>query len=372
MKLLRKHWRAAWVTLAVLATTGLVTLTTKINFTATAAPTTKGDIGMDITTGIPSFFTSAAVNIARAVDVQTFTGNGTWTKPDNGLWTEVVCIGGGGGGGSGAKTAATSGGGGGGMGGAVSKQGFPTSALGATETVTVGAGGAGGAAVSAATTAGNDGTVGGVSSFGSKLTADGGPFGPGGNAAGTSAVTVLYGAGLMNGTTPTMTGVALAPACPDTFSPSLGAPIGQAGGSACSCNNTAALYASAQGAGFVTPFIAPPFCGAGGGSTTNLTAQNGGAAAAWSIGYTLAAAAAGTTPGGAGAAGGATDTNVARGGGGGAGGAGRLSGGNGGNGGAGGLYGGGGGGGGGAINAQGNSGAGGAGATGICQVVTYF
>ena len=52
-----------------------------------AEPTAAGDAA-----------TKSYVDNASLADVQTFTGNGTWTKPAGCTLVEVVCIGGGGGG----------------------------------------------------------------------------------------------------------------------------------------------------------------------------------------------------------------------------------------------------------------------------------
>lgn len=109
---------------------------------------------------------------------QSFTGNGTWTKPTGASSNSQVIVqmwgaGGGGGGGNAADQC-----GGGGGGGYYFEATFSASALGATETVTVGTGGAGGSTATA--------TVGGNSSFGSFGTAYGGGGG-GSNVAATGA-----------------------------------------------------------------------------------------------------------------------------------------------------------------------------------------
>lgn len=94
--------------------------------------------------------------------IQTFTSSGTWTKPAVGRLAIVEAWGGGGGGNSQTNDTA------GGSGGEYVTYSFPLSALGDTETVMVGAGGVGSSA------GGNSGSDGGISSFGSHLTARGG------------------------------------------------------------------------------------------------------------------------------------------------------------------------------------------------------
>jgi hypothetical protein len=105
--------------------------------------------------------TNNSLNQVR--DVQTFTGAGTWTKPNGVKFVYVVCIGAGGGGGSGAS-ASTSGtyisGGAGGGGGAYAQKMFSASDLGTTESVDVGTGG-NGANPNGFNSIGNTGTSGG-------------------------------------------------------------------------------------------------------------------------------------------------------------------------------------------------------------------
>lgn len=118
--------------------------------------------------GTPSstnkFITESYVSSATGLPiVRTYTSNDTWTKPA-GLKYVVVEVQGAGASGGGANSSreGASGGGAGGY----SKKIIAAASLGATETVTVGDGGA---PVSAA-----NGTDGGLSSFGSHLTANGG------------------------------------------------------------------------------------------------------------------------------------------------------------------------------------------------------
>lgn len=102
----------------------------------------------------------------KPTDIQTFTSDGTWTKPTGAKSVQVVCIGGGGGGGNGALVSPATGGGGGG-GGVRKIEILNASNLGSTETVTVGASGTAGGA-------------GGTSSFGSWVSSEGGSGGESG------------------------------------------------------------------------------------------------------------------------------------------------------------------------------------------------
>jgi len=130
------------------------------------------------------FVADNAVFSFPAVDTQTFTSSGTWTKPTGNYRMVIVdCIGAGGGGGSGRSQSAPAstyfGGGGGGQGGRSIVM-LNYAALPSTVSVTVGAGGPGGAGASSNAN-GNDGSPGGDSFFGAYVAATGGVNGGGGS-----------------------------------------------------------------------------------------------------------------------------------------------------------------------------------------------
>jgi hypothetical protein len=128
-----------------------------------------------------------------AIDVQTFTSSGTWTKPPTGRFVLVQVIGAAGGG-----ARRSSGNGSGGGGGAYFERLFLLSALGATETVTIGAGGA------VQSTDNTNGNNGGTTSFGSHITIYGGRGGEqvaAGNAVtggGAATYQDIWAAGVIN------------------------------------------------------------------------------------------------------------------------------------------------------------------------------
>jgi hypothetical protein len=307
---------------------------------------------------------------STAVDVQTFSSNGTWNKPAGSpTRVEVHVFGGGGGGGGGGKAAsgtAVSGGGGGG-GGAHNFVTFAASDLGASEAVTVGAGGTGGTGSTVNNTAAGNGTAGGTSNFGTKVYAfGGGRGGPGDDAtnAGGGGGATIYGSG---GDGSASGGNA-------------GTGAGAGAGSA-SANGTAATTYGGGGAGGSSAGTSPqgggqggPFGGAGGGagggvSTAPASSTGGGGRPGPGSVDGSVNLAGGADVGGAGLTHTPVISTQLRAGGGGSGGGSSTST-NGGAGGAGQTPGGGGGGGGASISN--NGGAGGAGGNGRVVVITYF
>lgn len=129
--------------------------------------------------GITFSDSTSQTSAAKGVNVQSFTGSGTWTKPAGYAAGSRVYIQAWGGGGSGGKSTYGAGGGGGGY----NERWALLSDMGATETVTIGAGGA---ALSATGT----GITGGTTSVGTLLSAYGGA---GGNA--YTGPSIVYGGG---------------------------------------------------------------------------------------------------------------------------------------------------------------------------------
>ena len=330
-------------------TTDLTTAGKEIISTATSG--TSGQYLTSSGSGTAPTWTSAYKSYA-----QVFTSNGTWNKPADAVWVDILLIGGGGGGGSGAYGVGGNGryGGSGGGGGAWTRLSVEASKLLSSESVVVGTGGAGGAAVSVAATSGNVGVSGGTTSVGTTFRAGGGAGGSGGSyVAGTSSATQSPGSG-GTGWSPAGAGGA--------------GTVGSGGGVAGSAS------AMGQGAGG----------GGGGGGISSANAAGSGASggtgavsyyAFSASGLSGGIAGVGTNPDCSGGDGAAASSGFYLGGAGGGSGSGRNSTANGttpGDGGDGGLY-GGGGGGGGATNSAAltSSGAGGAGANGVAVIITY-
>lgn len=282
--------------------------------------------------GDPPTATNRFLTETLGGSVQTFTTSGSWTKPADARWVEIIAIGGGGGGGGGGGRAGANvnGGGSGGGGGTYATLKIPAANITSPVTVTVGTGGAGGTAATSAT--GGTGGTGNTSSFGTYVTAAGGTGGNPGTVAGAAGAAVAGGGAYGP----------FARVTPTAASEGAGA-----GGSTDQGSTPAAINS-----GFVP-------AGGGGGAGSNGAANSTAAGVGGGItgAFPLAGGAANTAGGsqtagnpfgGAGGGGGTTGTA----------------------GGAGGLYGAGGGGGGGNYNAV-ISGAGGAGANGIVVVITY-
>jgi hypothetical protein len=126
---------------------------------------------------------SGIISIATCGDskVETFSANGTYTRPANTIMVVVEAWGPGGGGGGGASLATTIAGGGAGGGGSYADATFTSADVGTSVTVTVPAGGTGGGGgTNSGGTAGSAATA--DTSFGTLLTAYRGGGGAGGNA----------------------------------------------------------------------------------------------------------------------------------------------------------------------------------------------
>ena len=276
---------------------------------------------------------TGAAAVFDSTKVQTFTANGTWTKPVGAKSVHVKCIGPGGGGGAGARGpsgTALAGGGGGGAGG-ISEMTFDAADLTATVAVTTSVGGNGATGQASDGTAGaNGGIPGEQSAFGSYLRATRATGGTGGGlAAGGTAGTA--GNGII---------------------------VGQAG--------AAGSTAGSAGAAGVFTGAGPGGGGGGGGITTGATANAGGAGGRPAGSSDLASGAAGS---GSDGGDGPSSPGKAAGSGGGGGGANAAGAGY--AGGDGGSYGAGGGGGGASLNGS-TSGSGGKGGPGVVVVTTYF
>jgi hypothetical protein len=213
------------------------------------------------------FATENFIDNNQKIDV--FTANGTWTKPTNAKFVEVLVIGaGGGGGGGGVHTADSAQGGGGGGGGGISIAKFPASLLTATVAITLGVGGNGGnGAVATSSTAGSNGSAGTGSSFGAYLTANGGAAGNGGQNGG--GVGGAGGAGLTyTGTSGGAGGIGSGSGTGGTASTI--SCTGGGGGGACNSGNSRGTGGTG---GALTPYLTR--AGGTGGATTPTAGGNG-------------------------------------------------------------------------------------------------
>lgn len=211
-------------------------------------PTLPSDIGAQPAGDYTTVTSVAEAFSLPTLDVQIFTGNGTWTKPENAVGrVRVQMVSGGGGGGSGRRgaTATARVGGGGGGGGAVQLADFDVDQLTATVPVVVGAGGTGGAAITVDDTNGANGNGGSPSTFGSFLVTGSSGGGTGGGIGTAGGGGFAASPALMSGNT--------------GASASTTGGVGPAGG---------ATAAGGRGGG------------AGGGITTGNVAANGGAGGA--------------------------------------------------------------------------------------------
>jgi hypothetical protein len=170
-----------------------IVLSSTTTFTASGTSTFLGDVQASgvtlhynpvyqgVQTGGARYVVSGELSGGGAtVDVQTFSANGTWTKPAGVKLVKVICIGGGGGGGGGKGGAAATNryGGSGGGGGAYNEAIFEASDLASTIAITVGTGGNAGSG--GANNVGTGGSAGTSSAFGNLVQAGGGGGGAGG------------------------------------------------------------------------------------------------------------------------------------------------------------------------------------------------
>lgn len=156
--------------------------------TTATYPNIAGTLGNVLTSDGTNWVSSAITTAFTSINVQVFTGSGTYTPTTGMLYCIVECVGGGGGG-AGCTTTVSAGGGGGG--GSYARSVLSAATVGVSQTVTIGTGGAGGGAAS-------NGSNGVQTSFGALvigLPGDGGIY-----AAGTTATGAFYGAGAIGGT----------------------------------------------------------------------------------------------------------------------------------------------------------------------------
>lgn len=253
------------------------------------------------------------------LDVQVFTGNGTWVKPKNATGrARVQLVSGGGGGGSGRRGAAATVrvGGGGGGGGAVQSVDFDVTQLPDTVAVVVGVGGTGAAAITVDDTNGANGGGGTPSTFGAFLVTGSSGGGSGGGVGTAGGGGFAASPALMSGNTgasAATTGL-VGPAGSATASGGRG---GGAGGGI-----TAANVAANGGAGGASGGMTSPAGGVVGGASpgagvsvldqTALPGTGGGGGAA-SITVAAQAGAAGGKFGSGGGGGGASVNGFASG-----------------------------------------------------------
>lgn len=259
-----------------------------------------GDVE-EITLGTNLAMAGTTLNASggAVVDLQTFTGDGTWTKPASvtSVYVIVAAGGGGGGGGRGMAAANTRGAGSGGGGGARTVGFFSAADLAATVAVTVGAGGTGGAG--GTNGSGTAGGAGGTSSFGTHLVCYGGGGGAGGSTVAQCGGSGggVHGVGVVGGGSNTSGGL------PSTIAAASGVGNGGAGAN----TGTAGLPAEWGGAsaGRVAntansePGGVSVWGGAGGGTGGSIDSSNNNRAASAGGGVGVY----NTTGGGGGAAG---------------------------------------------------------------------
>jgi len=163
-------------------TLALKSATTTVDVSAATAPTS----GQVLTATSSTTATWQTPSGGTTPSVQTFTANGTWTKPANLKYVVVRLVGGGGGGGGADASASESNAGAGGGSGGYCERIISAASLASSETVTIGAAGTAGANTGLA------GGAGGNTTFGALATGNGGGGGDGSN---TGLAGVRGGAG---------------------------------------------------------------------------------------------------------------------------------------------------------------------------------